>query len=92
MPHTKAAKKHVRQSAKHREGNRARLSRVRTELKKVSELVEKGDIEGARKALPKAYQCIDKAAKAGVIKPNNASRKKSLLMRRIRRAETSSTK
>ncbi|MFY9461920.1 MAG: 30S ribosomal protein S20, partial [Candidatus Sungiibacteriota bacterium] len=36
---------------------------------------------------PKAYKALDKAAKTGVIKKNAAARKKSRLMKSIRKAK-----
>ena len=40
-------------------------------------------VEDAEKKLPGVYKAIDKAAKRGVIKKNNASRKKSRLTAKI---------
>ena len=51
---------------------------LKEEVKKVVKLV-KTDIKEAKKELSKAYSLIDKAAKKGVIKKNNASRKKAQL-------------
>lgn len=50
-------------------------------------------VKSARKAmtpesLSKAYQAIDKAAKRGIIKKNTAARKKSRLVKALRKAGT----
>ena len=50
-------------------------------IKKIEKLVKAGSKDDAKKALPAAYQVIDKAAKINVINRNNAARKKSRLSR-----------
>ena len=45
-------------------------------------MVEKKSAE-AKKLLPEIYKALDKAAKVGVIKKNNASRRKSRLTKLI---------
>ncbi|MEW6744372.1 MAG: 30S ribosomal protein S20 [Planctomycetota bacterium] len=84
MPHSKQAKKRLRQSAERREQNKAVGSAMKSAIKKVFKLTEAGDLEGARKLLPLAMKKIDKAAKRQVIKPNNAARKKSRVSRAVR--------
>jgi len=48
-------------------------------IKEIKKLVLQKKIEEAKKLIPKAQKAIDKAAKTGIIKKNNANRKKSLL-------------
>jgi len=50
--------------------------------------VREGDLEGAQEAFRQAQQCIDKAAKQGIIKRNTASRRKARLSRLKKAAET----
>lgn len=52
-------------------------------IKKV-EKVSKTDKSEAAKLMPSAFQTIDKAAKRGVIKKNNAARKKARLARLVK--------
>ena len=52
---------------------------VKESIKKIEKLVKEKKKDEAKKLLPGAYSVIDKAAKRGVIKKNNASRKKSRL-------------
>lgn len=73
----------MRQSARHRSLNNFRKNALKGVLKQVQRLVAQDKHEEAQKLLPDAYQAIDKAAKAGIIKQNNASRKKSGLTRLI---------
>jgi len=44
--------------------------------------------EEALKLLPQAYKVIDKAAKTGVIKKNNAARKKSRLTKLVSKSSS----
>lgn len=46
-------------------------------LKEVKTLVAQKKNDEAKKLLPQVYKILDKSAKVGVIKKNNASRKKS---------------
>ncbi len=79
MPILPAAKKALRQSVKKRVVNDRRRRAMREQVKAVKVISAKKDAAGARSAMPKVMQAIDKAAKRGVIKKNTASRKKSRL-------------
>lgn len=83
MAHHASALKQMRQSLKHRARNRKNLSLVRTEIRKLREVVAKGDAEAARKLLPETVGAIDKAAKKGIIHDNAAARYKSRLTRHV---------
>lgn len=78
MPITKSAKKAVRGSLRKKALNDQRKKAMKEVIKKIEKL-NKTDKAGAVKMLPSAFQAIDKAAKRGVIKKNNASNKKSRL-------------
>ncbi len=77
MPITKSAKKTLRQSIKKRKRNLIKKNEVKLMFKRINKEVENKNYEEAKKLLPKFYKAVDKAAKAGVMKKNNASRKKS---------------
>jgi len=83
MPHSKQAKKRVKQGDESREKNKAEKSRMRTQLKKVRQAIEAGDKAAAEAALPLATKLLDKAAKHNVIHANKAAREKSRLRRDI---------
>ncbi len=85
MAHSNQAKKRIRSNEKQRLHNKAINSSMRSEMKRVLTAVDAGDKAGAEAALPIAMRKIDKAAKTNVVHSNNASRKKSLLMRAIGR-------
>lgn len=80
MPITKSAKKAVRGSLRKKASNDRRVRIMREIIKKI-EKTSKTDKAKAAKIIPQAFQAIDKAAKKGVIKKNNAARKKARLSR-----------
>jgi small subunit ribosomal protein S20 len=73
----------MRQSLKRRARNRASLSRLKTQVKKLRSVIASGDQDEARKVLAETVGAIDKAAKQGVVHDNAAARYKSRLTRRI---------
>ena len=80
MPITQSAKKAVRGSIRKKAFNDQR-KRVMKEIIKKIEKLSKTDKTEALKMLSGAFAAIDKAAQKGVIKKNNAARKKSRLSR-----------
>ena len=56
---------------------------MKTQMRKVIDLVKEGKVDEATKILPVAYRAIDMAAKRNLIHWKNAARKKSLLARRV---------
>lgn len=83
MPITKSAKKNIRVSARKKSVNDRRKKAMKETIKKFEKTVKTDKKKGVE-MLPSAYQAIDKAAKIGVIKKNNASRKKARLSRLIK--------
>lgn len=81
MPIIKSAKKALRQSFKRKAVNDRRTKDMKDAIKKVERSVKEKKNDVAQKLLPVAFAAIDKAAKRGVIKKNNASRKKARLAR-----------
>lgn len=79
MPIHKSVLKRARQSEKRRLRNVSVKSGVKTYSKKVTEMIEKKDIEGAKESLKTAVKSLDKAVTKGVIHKNNAARRKSKL-------------
>ncbi len=86
MPITSSAKKALRQNAKRRKMNIARKNKIKSLIKEVRSLADKKKIEEAKKLLPQVYKALDKTAKAGTIKKNTASRKKSRIAKLINRS------
>ena len=83
MPHHKSAEKRLRQTEKRTEINRARLSRVRTFVKKVETAIETGDKNAAQSALQLAQPELHRATTKGVMHRNTVARKLSRLAARI---------
>ena len=80
MATTKSATKSYKQAQRRRVFNIRIIRAMKSSIKETRLLIAKKDKAGAEAVLPKAYKAIDKAAKRGVIKKNNASRKKARLM------------
>ncbi len=81
MPIIQSAKKALRGSKRKKAINDRRKKTLKETIKKVEKLVHEKKLDEAAKLLPVAFAAIDKAGKRGVIKKNNASRKKSRLAR-----------
>ena len=87
MPITSSAKKALRGSLRKKKVNDLRKKTMKDEMKKVERLVKEKKVDEARKLVPKVFQTIDKAAKKGVIKKNNAANKKSRMSRITKEAK-----
>lgn len=83
MPITQSAKKAVRGSLRKKAFNDGRKKAMKEIIKKI-EKISKTDKTEASKMLSSAYATIDKAAKKGVIKKNNAANKKSRLSKLVK--------
>lgn len=83
MPHHKSAEKRLRQTEKRTAINRARLSRVRTFVKKVESAIGSGDKEAAQSAFRIAQPELHRATTKGVLHKNTVARKLSRLAARI---------
>ena len=83
MANTKSAKKRIRQNEKRRARNRVFRGRARTSVKNARAAIDSGDVEAARDATLLAVGALDKAAEKGVLHKNNASRRKSRLMKHL---------
>jgi small subunit ribosomal protein S20 len=77
MPITNAAKKALRQNQNRKRNNIRYKNNLKTADKEIKKLILEGKTNEAKKIYPKFYKAVDKAAKAGVIKKNKASRLKS---------------
>jgi small subunit ribosomal protein S20 len=87
LANTKSAIKQVRQNAKRRTHNRIYRSSPRTHIKKVRHLVDGAQLDEAQVELTAAISALDKAAQKGVIHKNNAARRKSRLVKLLRKAQ-----
>jgi len=83
MAITESAKKAIRQSAKRNAQNVVYKDKIKKLVKEARVFVLAKKMADAKKLLPKIYAALDKAAKVGIIKKNNASRHKSRLTKLI---------
>jgi small subunit ribosomal protein S20 len=76
MAHSRSARKNARQAVTREARNIAARSVIKTFKRKLTDAVTKGDSATAEKAYRELSSVLDKTAKKGVIKRNNAIRKK----------------
>lgn len=79
MPNHKSAEKRDRQNAKRNEINTSNRTRLRSQIRKLRELIAKGPAAEAVAALPATISVIDKSVQKGVIHKNAAARHKARL-------------
>lgn len=84
MPITKSAKKALRQNISRRKRNLQKKEAYKKAIKEYKKLIAGKNLDGAKDALKKAYQALDKAAKTKVIEKNKASRLKSRLAKKLK--------
>lgn len=87
MAHSSSAKKRIRQTVRRTEINGARLSRVRTFMKKVELAIASGNKAEAAAAFQAAQPEMVRGAQKGVVERNTMQRKLSRLSRRIKALE-----
>jgi small subunit ribosomal protein S20 len=83
LANTHAAEKAIRQSARRQVRNRVIRTTTRTQIKKATTVIAAGDTAAAEKATLEALSALDRAAQKGIIKKNNAARRKSRLMKKL---------
>jgi small subunit ribosomal protein S20 len=88
MANTASARKRIRQTIVRSARNQARLSRMRTFVKKVEAAIAGGDRAAANAALIAAQPEMQRAAGKGVIHKNTISRKLSRMTARIKSLPT----
>jgi small subunit ribosomal protein S20 len=81
MPNNASAEKRMRQEQKRRLHNRMVKSVVKTNVTKARQAIASD--ANAEEAVRAAVSELDRAAKKGVIHPNNAARRKSRLMKQL---------
>ncbi len=83
MANTPQARKRIRRNDRRAEINGARVSRIRTFVKKVESAIESGVTEQAQAAMRLAEPELMRGVSKGVLHKNTASRKISRLTQRI---------
>lgn len=90
MANIKSAIKRNKQNEKRRLRNRYYAGRARTYVRKARTAIESGEVQDARQATLEAISALDKAAEKGILHKNNASRRKSRLMKHLAELEKQS--
>ncbi|MCH4090674.1 30S ribosomal protein S20 [Acetobacter sp.] len=88
MANIASARKRIRQTERRTARNTARMSRMRTFIKKVETAIASGNKEEANAALKLAQPEIQRAATKGVVHHNLVARKISRLSARIKAIAT----
>ena len=83
MANTPQAKKRIRRNESRAAINGARMSRIRTFLKKVEGAIASGDKDTAKAARSAAQPELARGVARGVLHKNTASRKMSRLSKRV---------
>ncbi|HTH27857.1 MAG TPA: 30S ribosomal protein S20 [Sphingobium sp.] len=83
MANTPQAKKRIRRNARRAEINGARISRIRTLVKKVEAALESGDKAAAQSALSVVQPELARGVARGVLHQNTASRKFGRLTKKV---------
>jgi len=84
MANIKSAEKRTRQTERRTGVNRARLSHIRTVVKKVEAAIASGDKAAARAAFEEAQPQLQSGVNKGVMHRNTVARKLSRLSARIK--------
>ena len=83
MANSPQARKRIRRNDRRAEVNTARMSRIRTYVKKVESAIEGGDKKAAAAALQEAQPELARGVAKGVLHKNTAARKMSRLSKRV---------
>ena len=83
MANHKSAEKRIRQTERRTEVNRARVSRIRSFVKKVEAALAAGDKSAAATALQQAQPEMARGVAKGVLHKNTASRKFARLTKAV---------
>lgn len=83
MAHSLSAQKRIRQNAKRRTINRARKSRVKTEIKKFETVLDGGDVKAATEQFRLLVKRLDQTAATSTMHKKTVARKKSRMAKRL---------
>jgi len=83
MANTPQARKRIRRNNRRAEINTARMSRIRSFIKRVETAIEAGDKDAAANALRAAQPEMQRGVSRGVLHKNTVARKMSRLSKRV---------
>lgn len=88
MAHSLSAKKRVRQNVRRNRINRARKSRIKTQIKRFEKVLAGGDAGAAGEQYRLIVKKLDEIAGSGTMHKNTAARKKSRLAKKLNSLKT----
>lgn len=88
MANIKSQKKRIEIAKAENMQNKAKKSRIATEVRNFRGMIKDAKLDEAQKALNNLFSLIDRARLDGVYKSNTASRKKATLARELSNAKT----
>ena len=83
MAHSLSAKKRARQNIARKNINRARKSRVKTQIKRFKEALTAGDLQKATEQFRLVVKRLDQISATSTMHKKTAARKKSRLAKRL---------
>ena len=83
MPSAKSTRVAVRKRGR----NMPLRTRAKSQIRKARTLIDAQDIDGSEEAVRAAFVALDKAAQKGALHANNASRRKSRIMKALQKAK-----
>ena len=83
MPHSRSAKKRVRQNRTRRTRNRSTKTFIKTKSKKLTAASSEGNKELSAAEYATLVKALDQAARKRIIHPNLAARRKSRLLKKV---------
>ena len=83
MPNTKSAIRRTKRTKVQANVNKIRKGKYKSAIKKMSDYIETGKIDEAKKFLPKFHSQLMKVAKTGVVSKKTASRKISRITKKL---------
>jgi small subunit ribosomal protein S20 len=87
---SKSAQKAARAAGRRQERNKSIRRQVKTDIARAEKLITEGNKEAAGEAVTRAVSSLDKAAEKKVLHGNNASRRKSRLLKKLNKPVTAS--
>ncbi len=88
MAHSLSAKKRVRQTERRNRINRARKSRIKTQIKRFDKALAGGDAKAANEQYRLIVKKLDEIVGSGTMHKNTVARKKSRLAKKLNSLKT----
>jgi small subunit ribosomal protein S20 len=88
VAHSLSAKKRIRQNEKRRRTNRARKSRVKTQIKRFEKALAGGDLQKATEQFRLVVKRLDQISATSTMHKKTAARKKSRLAKQLNALKT----